>query len=559
MALPGDFAKAIFKLPGGSGWLYLRQIFAEDNDDNKTKIQEGHDVSTKKLLKSMQARSAGGKQEKMEALAEIYTENFDEVLGSLPPAWRQHRRCILFDSFSTCTRRFEALHKYPKVNKELRKHIEASSWATTPPVEMRPLSGRKTHSPSSPAEPEYHGPLLRPVPSSGSQVASTKLNEVQHSILESLKSPVDFVQGPPGTGKSFFTVELLRTRIPPNRKVLLCTTTNKAIDSLAEKICVTCGHDAVVAIGNPHRLGATSVTLTLDEKVKRHRSKRAWLEMCVKATYVMEAYTNIQQDALTEARKKDQEESKGASLTAGVKYSVNEAQVAASMAVEMSAAARAAEEVARVKLAASSLGGRGRQGRGAIHVHLYSACICSTLSMVFMLWDPSIFFSEIGTLFVLPGILFVPQFMLHCQRSLIDFPYAAAAAREPGWVALYLVVCVTSRQLAANKTKDSNTSGAGFQGGVRTTGKASQAAGSNKHPDDDASDDEQEAGDMRDMKALTETSQGVLSQKVRPHIRSLKRMLQAVQNAAKKFVAETDHPEIVLGWIWSMRFFCNWS
>ena len=77
----------------------MRKIFAEDEDANQAKIQESHDVCTKKLLKSMQARSAGGKQEKMEAMAEIYTENFDEVVGSLPPAWRAYRRCILFDSF----------------------------------------------------------------------------------------------------------------------------------------------------------------------------------------------------------------------------------------------------------------------------------------------------------------------------------------------------------------------------------------------------------------------------------------------------------------------------
>lgn len=174
-------------------------------------------------------------------------------------------------------------------------------------------------------------------------------------------------------------MELLRTRIPSNRKVLLCTTTNKAIDSLAEKICSTCGHDAVIAIGNPHRLGATSVTLTLDEKVKGHRSKQAWLEMCAKATYVMEAYTNIQQNALTEARKKDQEDAKGQDGSEGVKFTVNEERVAASMAAEMGTAARAAEEVARVKLAATrSTAGQRHSSRGERYLYLGLCvwCLC---------------------------------------------------------------------------------------------------------------------------------------------------------------------------------------
>ena len=179
-----------------------------------------------------------------------------------------------------------------------------------------------------------------------------------------------------GTGKSFFIVELLRTRIPPGRKVLLCTTTNKAIDTLAEKICSTCGHDSVIAIGNAHRLGDTSVTLTLDEKVKRHRSKQAWLDMCTKATYVMEAYNNIQQNALIEARKKDQEEAKGRDDSEGGKFTVNEARVAASMAAEMNAAARAAEQVARVKLAASRSNARkGRSRRGEAQYDEWLRCV----------------------------------------------------------------------------------------------------------------------------------------------------------------------------------------
>lgn len=69
---------------------------------------------------------------------------------------------------------------------------------------------------------------------------------------------------------------------------------------------------------------------------------------------------------------------------------------------------------------------------------------------------------------------------------------------------------------------------------------------------DDRSEDLQEAGDMQKLKELAVVSQGVLTQKVRPHIRSLRKMLQAVQDAAKQFVADSRHPEVLHGWIWSV-------
>jgi hypothetical protein len=164
-------------------------------------------------------------------------------------------------------------------------------------------------------------------------------------------------------------VELLRIRIPPNKKVLLCTTTNKAIDSLAEKICATCGHDSVIAIGNAYRLGSTSVTLTLDEKVKRHKSNCAWVDMCAQATFVLEAYHKIQQDAIIEARKKDAEAAKGLQISVE-EYSKNETLVAASMKMEMAAAEEAVREAAQTKFAAPSVGKK----RGA-NSPLRSACM----------------------------------------------------------------------------------------------------------------------------------------------------------------------------------------
>jgi AAA domain len=152
--------------------------------------------------------------------------------------------------------------------------------------------------------------------------------------------------------------------------VLLCTTTNKAIDSLAEKICATCDQESVVAIGSPDRLGATSVKLTLDEKVKRHKSQHAWLDLCQKARFVLEAYTNIQQNALIEARRKDAEDAERLKI---LSYSINEQQVAASMTLEMGAA----QQVASVKRAASSLRKEAGRSRAFLHAECNSNVRCS--------------------------------------------------------------------------------------------------------------------------------------------------------------------------------------
>lgn len=63
----------------------------------------------------------------------------------------------------------------------------------------------------------------------------------------------------------------MQTRIPAGAKVLLCTTTNKAIDSLDEKI-YNCGHRNILAFGHASGLGDTSRKLTLPYHVAAHDS-----------------------------------------------------------------------------------------------------------------------------------------------------------------------------------------------------------------------------------------------------------------------------------------------
>lgn len=85
--------------------------------------------------------------------------------------------------------------------------------------------------------------------------------EVQLTTLDCLCS---------GTGKSTLIVELLKLRVPPSARVLLCTTTNRAIDSLAEKLAASGFGDSLLAFGNPSRLGATSARFLLDNRTTAH-------------------------------------------------------------------------------------------------------------------------------------------------------------------------------------------------------------------------------------------------------------------------------------------------
>jgi hypothetical protein len=77
----------------------------------------------------------------------------------------------------------------------------------------------------------------------------------------------------PGTGKSTFIVSLVEERIPPSARVLLCTTTNKAIDSLTAKLS-SIGSEVqakLLAFGNRTRLGDTSAEYLLESRTKRHK------------------------------------------------------------------------------------------------------------------------------------------------------------------------------------------------------------------------------------------------------------------------------------------------
>ncbi|KAH9128758.1 hypothetical protein AeMF1_001131 [Aphanomyces euteiches] len=164
--------------------------------------------------------------------------------------WRDIRseQAIIFDSFSSLSHRFLSLSLFDT-------HIDCSMKDL---IVNPALVNRRGAS--------FDPKVLLPRPSG----STSKLNVPQSAILDNLRTPVDYVQGPPGTGKSMFIVELLELRFPKTARVLLCTTTNKAIDSLTEKISHTRLRDALLAIGNESRVGETTKQFLLENRIASH-------------------------------------------------------------------------------------------------------------------------------------------------------------------------------------------------------------------------------------------------------------------------------------------------
>jgi ssDNA-binding Zn-finger/Zn-ribbon topoisomerase 1 len=74
------------------------------------------------------------------------------------------------------------------------------------------------------------------------------LNEPQRRAIElAFSREVSFVWGPPGTGKTLTLGELARILYEEDKKVLVCSNTNQAVDQLLLKLCevLTESHDAI--------------------------------------------------------------------------------------------------------------------------------------------------------------------------------------------------------------------------------------------------------------------------------------------------------------------------
>ncbi len=96
------------------------------------------------------------------------------------------------------------------------------------------------------------------------------LNYSQKKAIEmSARIPsLGIIQGPPGTGKTTTLVALTEVLLKSEKRVLVCASSNNAVDLLAERLSAR--GISVLRIGNITRIHDDLVHLTIDEKVRNH-------------------------------------------------------------------------------------------------------------------------------------------------------------------------------------------------------------------------------------------------------------------------------------------------
>lgn len=80
------------------------------------------------------------------------------------------------------------------------------------------------------------------------------------------------VHGPPGTGKTTLITEVVKNLISSGEKILLCASSNFAVDLLVEK-CIKIDNN-ILRIGNPIRISEHLSKTTLDYKIQNHPQYR---------------------------------------------------------------------------------------------------------------------------------------------------------------------------------------------------------------------------------------------------------------------------------------------
>lgn len=98
------------------------------------------------------------------------------------------------------------------------------------------------------------------------------LNQSQNTAVKKIISARDIaiIHGPPGTGKTTTLVQAIRLTLKTEKQVLVCSSSNTAVDLLTEKLHRT-GIN-VLRLGNPARISEEVVMNTLDAKVAAHDS-----------------------------------------------------------------------------------------------------------------------------------------------------------------------------------------------------------------------------------------------------------------------------------------------
>ncbi len=99
-----------------------------------------------------------------------------------------------------------------------------------------------------------------------------RLNDSQNDAVRKILAAKDvaIIHGPPGTGKTTTLVQAIRETLKEEKQVLVCSSSNTAVDLLTEKL-----HRegiTVLRLGNPARISEEVLMNTLDAKVAKHPS-----------------------------------------------------------------------------------------------------------------------------------------------------------------------------------------------------------------------------------------------------------------------------------------------
>jgi len=96
------------------------------------------------------------------------------------------------------------------------------------------------------------------------------LNDSQKNAVKTAAGAehIAIIHGPPGTGKTTTLVALTGIILKTEKRVLVCASSNNAVDVLAERLSQK--NISVLRIGNVTRINDDLIHLTLDEKVRNH-------------------------------------------------------------------------------------------------------------------------------------------------------------------------------------------------------------------------------------------------------------------------------------------------